>query len=201
MQAKLRYLKHTNEQLDKYLASEREIEKLSRSLKQSLKQTFSASSTSSLLDDEDDEDQGVNADDELEINRPKKQYREESSRRVVSNTANLHRISARHRYLRQQQTHSFDELTLLKSFYVTLMHFRTSLFKRICICDDESEDIGNRRLHQQQQERLDKTCIFCHMFKKYDSHFVQSSDHNIKASMPSVRSSVASVPVDTQFIR
>ena len=140
------------------MSSEREIEKLSRSLKQSIKQTFSTSSTGSLIEFDDDDDE---KDDELVIDTHERTT--STSRRV---------LSSRHRNrFTCPRTYSFDELALLKSFYITLMHFRTSLFKHTCICDREP----------QRQKRpvslLDKSCLFCHMFKKYDSSplFVQDT--------------------------
>lgn len=138
LQTKMKYLHHKNEQLDRYLASEREIEKLSKSLKESIKETFSSSS---LMDEEDECGRAENA----------------TSQETPSSRASAYRAHAR-------PTHSFDELALLKSFYVTLTHFRSNLFKRACLCGE--------------QKSLDTTCIFCHMFKKYDRRTVAESAPN-----------------------
>lgn len=235
VQTKLKYLKFKNEQLNQYTSSEREIQKLSNSLKESLNQTFKTANQENIISESipvtissdnvndlkssislgigDNENtrystessisnstshtsNGVNSnDDSHKSSRCDFIYNRNKLKNLSRFTRVNSNINSMPFSFKKSTTEApsgkslneyvkFDDL-LLKAFYLTLIHFRTSLFKRACFCDEFNNNnslnfmnpIGNN-CYNNNCYLANKTCIFCNFFKKYED---QLSD-NIEES-------------------
>lgn len=197
LQTKMAYLRRTNEQVNKYVRSEREIEKLSKSLKDSIRKTFSVSDED--VDTEEDRSLADHSSSSSSDYSDQEEEDEETSRRVIGSRTTTKRRS------RQggaggglKQVVRFDDEIVLKSFYVTLMNLRTGLFKEACVCGGET---ASRPLPQVAATRLEatKSCIFCHMFKKYDGDLVDRAANRV-SSIPTrdLSSSTDTTPQDQE---
>lgn len=176
LQTKMAYLRRTNEQVNKYVRSEREIEKLSKSLKDSIRKTFSVSDED--VDTEEDRSLADHSSASSSDYSDQEEEDEETSRRVMgSSTTTTKRRSRQGAGGGLKQVVRFDDEIVLKSFYVTLMNLRTGLFKEACVCGGETAS----RAPQVAATRLEatKSCIFCHMFKKYDGDLVDRAANRV----------------------
>jgi hypothetical protein len=199
LQTKMAYLRRTNEQVNKYVRSEREIEKLSKSLKDSIRKTFSVSDED--VDTEEDRSLADHSSASSSDYSDQEEEDEETSRRVMgSRTATTNKRRSRQGGAGGglKQVVRFDDEIVLKSFYVTLMNLRTGLFKEACVCGGET---ASRPLPQVAATRLEatKSCIFCHMFKKYDGDLVDRAANRV-SSLPTrdLSSSIDATPQDQE---
>ena len=186
VQAKMRNLKLKNKQCNKYLNSiiqnkhddhqnnnknnenkeEEAIAALSNSLQESVASVIfnnsNSSNESSCKDIHDDNDGDSTT----------------TSQRCITKTKN--------------QLISNDLITfndpILRSFYLTLAHFNSNLFKTMCWCDLNSDQstITNtkasfKRKFNQESKSEKKTCIFCHLFKAYEKNRIYNS--NLKQNL------------------
>jgi len=86
---------------------------------------------------------------------------------------------------------------VLKSFYYTLRYFGNIYFKTMCLCSSGERSNSAKKTnyyYQKKQKKLDsdkvysssemlrKTCIFCHLLKKYEQNRMNNSASSPRAA-------------------
>lgn len=200
VQTKLKYLKFKNEQLAQHTSSEHEIEKLSNSLKESLNEKFKTTTSQepvvnpvlagSVQHHEEPPTENTHKSSRCDLI-----YNRDERKRPHRLTTNVP--------LTGKSPVKLDDL-LLKTFYLTLVHFRTSLFKRVCFCDEFKQNNSSSTPNSSIRSSIVKTCIFCDFFKKYEhqlADYGRARHQSSSSPEPPSVSSNESIQADERLVK